>query len=134
AGDTARASARLQGVGASDESFRAATEILARLFLDTGRAGLAAERLQRAIGGQPVSSANIDLYYWLAIALEKDKPADAIATYKKVEGEAIGYRDVEARVAALEAGKPMGVPPRPAAAVSAARSEPRPLASATSPS
>src|SRR5438477_35779 len=80
AGDTSRAIALLQRVGTSDESFRAATEILARLFLETGRAGLAAERLQRAIGGQPISSANVDLFYWLAIALEKDKPADALAT------------------------------------------------------
>src|SRR5262249_5031311 len=66
AGDTARAIAMLQRVPGSDDNYRPATEILARLFLESGRASLAAERLTRAIGGQPVSSANVDLYYWLA--------------------------------------------------------------------
>ena len=31
---------------------------------------LAVERLQKAIAGQPVSAANLDLYYWLAVAQE----------------------------------------------------------------
>jgi tetratricopeptide (TPR) repeat protein len=128
AGDGARAIALLQRVPGSDENYRSATEILARLFLESGRASLAAERLTRAIGGQPVSSANVDLYYWLAIALEREKPAEALATYKKIEVEAIGYRDVEARVAAVEAGHPLEIPARaPVAPPPAMRPSPLPL-------
>jgi tetratricopeptide (TPR) repeat protein len=115
AGDSTRAIALLQRVPASDENFNTATEILARLFLESGRPGVAADRLQRAIGGQPASSANLDLYYWLAISLEADKPQEAIAVYKKIDAEALGYRDVDARVAALQAGTPMALPPRPVA-------------------
>jgi tetratricopeptide (TPR) repeat protein len=113
AGDRDRAISLLQRVAASDENFRAATEILARLFLESGRAPLAIDRLQRAIGGQPVSIANLDLYYWLAIAQEKDQPAEALALYKKIQAEHLGFKDVDDRTAALEAGKPIGFVPRP---------------------
>jgi tetratricopeptide (TPR) repeat protein len=113
AGDRDRAISLLQRVPASDENFRAATEILARLFLESGRAPLAIDRLQRAIAGQPASVANLDLYYWLAVAQEKDQPADALASYKKIQAESFGYKDVDERTAALEAGKPIGFVPRP---------------------
>jgi tetratricopeptide (TPR) repeat protein len=78
-----------------------------------GRAPLAIDRLQRAIAGQPVSIANIDLIYWLAVAQEKDQPAEALALYKKIQAEHLGFKDVDDRVAALEAGKPIGFVPRP---------------------
>jgi tetratricopeptide (TPR) repeat protein len=105
AGDRDRAISLLQRVPANDENFRGATEILARLFLESGRAPLAIDRLQRAIAGQPVSIANIDLIYWLAVAQEKDQPAEALALYKKIQAEHLGFKDVDDRVAALEAGK-----------------------------
>jgi tetratricopeptide (TPR) repeat protein len=113
AGDRDRAIALLQRVAPTDENHRAATEILARLFLESGRAHLAMERLQKAIAGQPVSSANLDLYYWLAIAQERDQPRDALALFKKIQAESLGFRDVEPRVSALEAGRPLGVVVRP---------------------
>ena len=112
-GDRDRAISLLQRVGASDDNFRAATEILARLFLESGRAPLARERLQRAIVGEPVSVSNLDLYYWLAIAQERDQPAEALALYKKIQAEHLGFKDVDERLAALEAGKPIGFVPRP---------------------
>jgi len=115
AGDRDRAISLLQRVPASDENFSRATEILARLFLESGRTPLAIDRLQRAIAGQPVSVANLDLYYWLAIAQEKDQPAEALTVYKKIQAEHIGFKDVEERTAALEAGKPIGFVPRPIA-------------------
>jgi tetratricopeptide (TPR) repeat protein len=134
-GDAARAISLLQRVPANDENFRGATELLARLFLDAGRPGLAIERLQKAMAGQPVSSANLDLSYWLALAHEKDQPSEALALYKKIESESIGYKDVEARAAALEAGQPLPMPvlrPQPVApaAPSPAVSMARPAASA----
>ena len=45
------------------------------------------ERLQKAIGGEPVSKANLDLYYWLAAAHEKDNPLEAIALYRRIQAE-----------------------------------------------
>lgn len=110
AGDSARAISLLQRVPASDENHRAATELLARLFIEAGRPGLAIERLQKATAGQPVSSANLDLYYWLALAHERDQPREALALYKKIESESIGFKDVEDRVAALEAGRGLPAP------------------------
>jgi tetratricopeptide (TPR) repeat protein len=112
-GDRDRAISLLQRVGVSDDNFRAATEILARLFLESGRAPLARERLQRAIGGEAVSVSNLDLHYWLAIAQERDQPAEALALYKKIQAEQLGFKDVDERMAALEAGKPIGFVPRP---------------------
>jgi tetratricopeptide (TPR) repeat protein len=112
-GDRDRAISLLQRVGVSDDNFRAATEILARLFLESGRAPLARERLQRAIAGEGVSASNLDLHYWLAIAQERDQPAEALALYKKIQAEHLGFKDVEERMAALEAGQPIGFVPRP---------------------
>ena len=57
-----------------------------------------------------MSSANLDLYYWLALAHERDQPREALALYKKIESESIGYKDVEGRAAALEAGRPLAAP------------------------
>jgi tetratricopeptide (TPR) repeat protein len=144
AGDTARAIALLQRVPASDENFRPATELLARLFLDAGRPGLAIERLQKAMAGEAVSAANLDLSYWLALAHERDQPGEALAMYKKIESESIGYKDVESRAAALEAGRPLPMPalrpqavapsaPTPPVATSPARpaASPAPAAAAS---
>jgi tetratricopeptide (TPR) repeat protein len=113
AGDRDRAIALLQKVPPTDENYRPAVEILARLFLESGRPALAMERLQKAIGGQPVSSANVDLYYWLAAAQESSDPKEALSLYKKIQSEDLTFRDVVARAARLEAG---GSPPPPAAA------------------
>ncbi|HEV7503273.1 MAG TPA: protein kinase [Vicinamibacteria bacterium] len=131
AGDRDRAIALLQRVVPTDENYRPATEILVRLFLESGRAPLALERVQKAIAGQPVSAANIDLYYWLALAQEADQPREAISVYKKIQSESLGFRDVEARVAALEAGRPLpglSSSARPAAAPAAAPAPPAAVA------
>jgi hypothetical protein len=66
------------------------------------------ERLQRSIGGAPVANANLDLYYWLAAAHEKDNPVEAIALYKKIQAESLHFREVGARLAALEAALASG--------------------------
>jgi serine/threonine-protein kinase len=123
AGDRDRAIALLQKVPSTDENYRAAVETLARLFIESGRPALAVERLQKAIGGQPVSSANLDLHYWLAAAQEGSNPAEALAVYKKIQADDLGFRDVSRRVARLEGG---GAPAPPAAAV--ASPAPRPAA------
>ena len=112
AGDREGAIALLQRVPVSDENYRGATELLARLFIETGRPALALERLRKAIGAEPVSPANLDFHYWMALAQEAaGAPAEALALYKKIQAEDLQFRDVPKRVARLS-----GAPAAPAAA------------------
>jgi tetratricopeptide (TPR) repeat protein len=112
AGDSERAIALLQRVGAQDENYRVAVELLARLFLEAGRPALAVERLRRILGSEPVSPSTLDLYYWMAVAHEKaGKTAEALSLYEQILAEDLHFRDVEARVAAVRAGRPSPDPP-----------------------
>jgi tetratricopeptide (TPR) repeat protein len=107
-GDRETAIAHLQRVRPDDENYRAATELLVRLFIETGRPALALERVQKALGGEPISAANIDLYYWLARTHESSGEIEkALALYKKIQAESLSFRDVGDRVAALQAGTPL---------------------------
>ena len=130
AGERDRAIALLQRVGASDENYRTATELLAQLFIESGMPALAVERVQKAVAGQPVSSANLDLYYWLGQAHESSgNGAEALAIYGKIQSEDLQFRDVNQRVARIRSGAPLPVSspaasprsqaPAPAAAASA---------------
>lgn len=111
-GDRAKAIALLQRVAATDENYGPATELLARMFIEEGRPGLAVERVQKVLGGQPVSPATLDLYYWLAVGLETaGKNSEALALFRKVQSENLHYQDVGKRVARLEEGAT--VPPMP---------------------
>src|SRR5262249_59486013 len=93
----------------SDDNYRAATEVLARLFIESRMPGLAVERLQKVLAGQPVSVATIDLYYWLAMAHEASGSGqEALGLYKKVLAEDLQDKDVESRVARLQSGQPSG--------------------------
>ena len=112
AGNRDKAIALLQRVDAADESYRSATELLARLFIESGRPGLAVERLQRVIAAQPVGLTTLDLYYWLAFAYEASgQSGTALDLYKKVQAENLHYRDVERRVGQLQAGQPAPATP-----------------------
>jgi serine/threonine-protein kinase len=112
AGDRTKAIALLQQVAPDDENYRAATELLARLFIDSGKPGLAAERLQRALGGQAVTRSNLDLHYWLAVSYEASgNKRDALELYRKIESEDLHYRDLEQRVDRLEAEGTTAPPP-----------------------
>ena len=146
AGEREQAIAVLQRVLPSDDNHRAATELLARLFIETGRPALAIERVHKAIAGADVSAANLDMYYWLALAREASGARDeALQVYKRIQAEDLQYRDVNQRVARLgstaappraaaplAATAPMGVPvvaaaaaPAPAASPSASLRQPR---------
>jgi tetratricopeptide (TPR) repeat protein len=114
AGDREKAIALLQRVPPSDENHRAATELLARLFIETGRPALATERLRKAIGSEAISAANLDFHYWLALAHEAaGARTEALDLYKKIQAEDLQFRDVNQRVARLA-----GAAPAPAAAPS----------------
>jgi eukaryotic-like serine/threonine-protein kinase len=143
AGDQDRAIALLQRVPPDDENHRAATMLLARLFIETGRPGLARERIQKALGDEVISVANLDLHYWAALANEAaGAPDEALALYKKIQAEDLNFRDVNERAARLAgapspaspparlAGAPPPAPP-PAAAPAPSRAPARAPAVAT---
>jgi serine/threonine-protein kinase len=110
-GEREKAIALLQSVRPDDENYRAATELLARLFIESGMPGLALERVQKALGGEPVSPANLDLYYWLARTHEASGDAGpALDLYKKIQAENLGFRDVHARAQQLRGGAPAVAP------------------------
>ena len=106
AGDNAKAIALLQRVSPTDEHYLEAVGILARLLIETGRPTLAVERLQKALARETMGAGNLELYYWLGAAHEMaGQTAPAVDLYKKILAEDLGFRDVEKRIATLEAGK-----------------------------
>ncbi len=106
AGDNAKAIGLLQRVSPTDEHYLEAVGILARLLIETGRPTLAVERLQKALARETMGAGNLELYYWLAAAHEiAGQSAPAVDLYKKILSEDLGFRDVEKRIAALEAGQ-----------------------------
>lgn len=115
AGDRKRAIALLQKVPASDERYLAATELLARLFLESGLPLLGAERLQLVLGeGQP-SSANLSLFYWLALCREQLGDAHAaLDLYQKVLALDFSFRDASERAQRLATGRAASREPAPA--------------------
>jgi tetratricopeptide (TPR) repeat protein len=132
AGEREKAIALLQRVPPGDESYRPATELLARLFIETGRPGLAIEKLRKAIGSEPISAANLDFHYWLGLAHEASQArAEALELYKRIQAEDLQYRDVHQRVTKLSGAAP---PPAMAPALTAphagAPSGPTPVPSA----
>jgi len=133
AGEREKAIALLQRVAPSDENHRAATELLARLFIETGRPALAIEKLRKAIGSEPISASNLDFHYWLALAHEAASArAEALDLYKKIQAEDLQYRDVNQRVTKLQAAAP-AAPARPAPATGAPLNRPAPAAPAPAP-
>jgi tetratricopeptide (TPR) repeat protein len=139
AGEREKAIAQLQRVVPGDENHRAATVLLARLFIETARPALALERVRKAVGGEAVSAANLDLYYWMALAHEAaGAPAEALALYKKMQAEDLQFRDVNRRIERLSAVVRAPAPPlaAPPAAPPAAPAPPTPAptaATATAP-
>jgi serine/threonine-protein kinase len=119
AGQREKAIALLQRVGPDDENHAHATELLARLFLEAGKPGLAVERIQRTLGAAPVTGANLSLHYWRAVALERGGRADdALDVFRKVLAEDMLFKDVEKRVARLEGDR--SAPPLPVPSVAVA--------------
>ncbi len=112
-GERDKAIALLQHVSPGDENYRPATELLARLFIEGGMPGLAVERIQRVLANEAVSSSSVDLHYWLGVGHEvSGRTKEALDVYRKIMAEDLMFRDVEKRVARLEAGgAPLPPPP-----------------------
>jgi tetratricopeptide (TPR) repeat protein len=136
-GEREKAIALLQRVVPGDENHRAATELLARLFIETGRPALALERARKAISGEAISAANLDLYYWMALAHEAaGATAEALSHLKQIQAEDLQFRDVNERVARLSAtaaAAPAPAPAAPAPAPAPAAPAPALVAVATGP-
>jgi len=129
AGDYPRAIALLQRVNPQDEHYLEGTGLLARLLVETGRPTLAVERLQKVLARETMGPANLELYYWLAVAHElAGQKHPALDLYKKVMAEDLSFQDVEKRIGALEAGGP----PTPVARYSASQGKPAPSAPSAS--
>jgi len=117
AGDREKAMNLLQRVGPSDENYLLATELLAQLFIVSGRPSLAIERVQKVLAGQPITGANLVLNYWLAAGYEaSNQVTDAVSLYKKILAEDLQFRDVDKRLRRLQSGvSPVGGVTQPSA-------------------
>ncbi|HET7292664.1 MAG TPA: serine/threonine-protein kinase, partial [Vicinamibacteria bacterium] len=94
------------------------------------------------LGSDPVSPANLDLYYWLAAGHEAGgNVPHALQLYKRILAEDLRFRDVEHRVRRLQTpgaagpvppfAPPPSPPPAPPAAASPSAPPPAPAAAPT---
>lgn len=99
----------LQQIEPSADEFREASTLLAEIFIATGRLGLARERIQQALRGEPVHSGTLALYYQLALLQEREgKLLQAIQTLERIQATRLHYRDVETRLQQLRTRRPLG--------------------------
>jgi tetratricopeptide (TPR) repeat protein len=92
----------LQQVEANAPEATEAAALLGAIFLRKGKHSLAQKKLEQAINGAPLSSANAELYYQLASVLEAQGQAlVAVDLYEKIQAIDFHFRDVDARLEAL---------------------------------
>jgi serine/threonine protein kinase len=93
----------LQKVPPDDREYRKASFLLGKIFAEQGLHTLAADKFNAAIGGDEVDDETVIIYYSLALAQEANmRPREAISIYQKVLSFDYGYKDVTARMKALE--------------------------------
>lgn len=98
AGQLEPAIAYLQRVPRDHPDYPRAAVRLSRLFLDKGMISLARGKAEEALGGQPLSKENLELYYLMGLISEASKQwAEALAIYEKILLLDYGYADIEAR-------------------------------------
>jgi len=89
----------LQQVAADSTDFREASALLGEIFRKKGKHSLAQKKLEQAIGGEPLSLANAELYYQLAALHESTGQLHAaIELYEKILAIDFHFRDVDARL------------------------------------
>jgi len=102
AGDEEEAIKLLQLVSSEAPNFAEASGLLGEIFRRRGKHGLAQKKLEQAIHGAPLSSANVELYYQLANVLEaQSQLVPAIDLYEKIQAIDFHFRDVDARLESL---------------------------------
>src|SRR3990172_6801617 len=103
AGMVDQAIAHLQRVAPDSREYQVSLVELAGHFTDRGLPGVALEKLRKAIGDQPLSSHNIDVYYAMAEAAQEMGDIDrACEILRNIVGENYNYRDSVGRLQKLE--------------------------------
>ncbi|MFQ5876292.1 MAG: protein kinase [Acidobacteriota bacterium] len=93
----------LQKVGPDHPEYRKACFLLGRIFSEQGLHTLAADKFIAAIGGEDVGDETVLIYYSLALAHEANlRPREALRIYQKILSYDYGYKDVLARMRAVE--------------------------------
>jgi tetratricopeptide (TPR) repeat protein/predicted Ser/Thr protein kinase len=95
--------AHLQKIAIESPDYQASLVELASHFKDRGLPGVAVEKLRKAIGEEPLSASNIDLYYAMAEACQEMGDRDrACEILREIVGENYNYRDAVGRLQELE--------------------------------
>jgi tetratricopeptide (TPR) repeat protein len=103
AGMVEQAIAHLQKVTPESAEYQASLVQLAEHFVEQGLPGVALEKLRKALSGQPLSSANIDVYYAMAEASqEMGDYGQACEVLREIVAENYNYRDAVGRLQQLE--------------------------------
>ena len=111
----------LQKVAPSDASYQEALVELGESFIERDLPGVAVEKLKKALGDEPLTTKNLDVYHTLAVASEEmGDVAQAMDILKKIIAENYGYRDAVGRLQELQkkaASEPSADPASPPQAV-----------------
>lgn len=125
-GLTDLAIAHLQKVAVDSPNYQASLVELAAHFKDRGLPGVAVEKLRKAIGEEPLSADNIDLYYAMAEACQEMGDIErACEILRDIVGENYNYRDAVGRLQKLEKKASGGPEARKPRATSTDRSGPK---------
>jgi len=97
-GQLDRALNALQQVDPASGSHRSASLLVGMIFLKRGQTKLAYEKFTKIIDNQPVSKANLEPYYFLALCHQKAGDAEkAKAIFERILAEDYNFRDVRKR-------------------------------------
>lgn len=97
----------LQEITEDKPEYREACLYLGEFFANAGMESLAIQKFNEVIGTQQLNKGNIDIYYRLAVVLEKLKhPDKAQEIYEKIMLLQMNYADVLSRLQKLKAAAP----------------------------
>ncbi len=89
----------LQKVQPDDEGFGRASALLGDIFRSRGQLSLAIKKLKQAIGDDPLSRENLEVFYSLAsLYTSNNQLADGVELFEKILAFDYHYRDVEQRL------------------------------------
>jgi len=93
----------LQQVSSEDKEYRKASFLLGRIFAEQGLHTLAVDKFTVAIDGAEVDDDTVLIYYSLALAHEGNlRPREALRIYQRILSHDYGFKDVLARMRAIE--------------------------------
>ena len=93
----------LQKVTPDHQDYDSACLLLAKEFIDLNMPSIAIQKLNEGLADQPLTKENMEFYYMLAIAYEKQKDINsALNLYEKILSLDLTYKDVKDRIIALK--------------------------------